>query len=79
MKFQLITSTGCERVIELDVVPRIGESVEGGKVLDVNYLEDPNYVAALKLKTIPDEVPYTLLNGSPLTQPASSRKKKEGP
>ncbi|OEF88070.1 hypothetical protein [Vibrio tasmaniensis] len=68
MKFQLITSTGFKRVIELDVVPRVGESVEGGEVLGVNYLEDPDFVAVLKLKTIPDEVSNKPLKGSTLAR-----------
>ena len=73
MKFKVISTLSNEHDIELDVVPRIGESVEGCEVLGVNYLTDSDYVAELKLKTIPDTVPYT-----PLVQPASSRTKKIG-
>lgn len=73
MKFKVISTLSNEHDIELDVVPRIGESVEGCEVLGVNYLTDSDYVAELKLKTIPDTVPYT-----PIGQPASSRTKKIG-
>ncbi|CAK1798106.1 hypothetical protein VCRA2110O135_170046 [Vibrio crassostreae] len=73
MKFKVISTLSNEHAIELDVVPRIGESVEGCEVLGVNYLTDSDYVAELKLKTIPDTVPYT-----PIGQPASSRTKKIG-
>ena len=73
MKFKVISSLSNEHDIELDMVPRIGESVEGCEVLGVNYLTDSDYVAELKLKTIPDTVPYT-----PIAQPASSRTKKIG-
>ncbi len=59
MKFKVISTLSNENDIELDVVPRIGESVEGCEVLGVNYLTDSDYVAELKLKTIPDTVPYT--------------------
>ncbi|MEZ8252183.1 hypothetical protein AB4559_09345 [Vibrio sp. 10N.222.51.C8] len=73
MKFKVISTLSNENDIELDVVPRIGESVEGCEVLGVNYLTDSDYVAELKLKTIPDTVPYT-----PIGQPVSSRTKKIG-
>lgn len=73
MKFKVISTLSNEHDIELDVVPRIGESVEGCEVLGVNYLTDSDYVAELKLKTIPDTVPYT-----PIGQPVSSRTKKIG-
>ncbi len=73
MKFKVISTLSNENDIELDVVPRIGESVEGCEVLGVNYLTDSDYVAELKLKTIPDTVPY-----APIGQPVSSRTKKIG-
>ena len=68
MKFKVIDTLSNEHDIELDMVPRIGESVDGYEVLNVNYLTDPDYVAELQLRTIPFTASKT-----PLGRPASDR------
>ena len=52
MKFKIINTMGSEFDIDLEVVPRLGELIDGNEILSVNYLINSDYVAEVRIKTI---------------------------
>ena len=52
MKFEIITTLGARHEVELVVVPRIGDFIEGCEVFKVNYLVDSNFVAEVYVRSV---------------------------
>lgn len=57
MKFKVISTLGNEHNVELQVVPRQGEQLEGCRILSVNYLIDSEYIAELNIESVKKEKP----------------------